>query len=79
MPALFARCANCGYKFQFDYDLRQRHCQRCKGDFDWARGGNPVQEDSFMASGAFDEKHTVRDVSATDGRALEIPKLPGDR
>lgn len=80
MPALFAVCTECSYRFQFDYDFRQSHCQRCRAPFNWERNGtNPRQEESFLSSGAYDgDVHGIRESSATDGRRLDVPKLPGE-
>lgn len=69
MPALFATCTKCGYKFAFDYDLRQQRCSRCFKPFDWK--GNPVEGGSFHADVGGTETSKVDD-------SQESPILPGE-
>jgi hypothetical protein len=45
MPATFARCNKCQYRFQFDYDYRQSRCAKCMTPFDWQ--GNPTELSSL--------------------------------
>ena len=66
MPALLATCTKCGYRFTFDYDFRQVHCQKCRANFDWKE--NPVEGSSFHAEFG----------SETASYGGETPKLPGE-
>jgi len=68
MPALFATCQECGYKFAFDYDLRQQRCSKCYKPFDWK--GNPQEGGSFHADGG-------ATASGDSGRG-DSPVLPGE-
>lgn len=69
MPALFAKCTACGYRFNYDYDLRQNRCQKCHAGFDWGpKGTNPNQVDSMRGDAG----------SGSGSRNLTAPILPGE-
>lgn len=68
MPATFAICQNCGYRFNYDYDLRPGRCPHnsCQMPFDWD-AGNPSQTESPRG-----------DAGSGGGVGLGAPILPGE-
>ncbi len=66
MPALFATCTKCGYRFHYDYDFRVSYCSKCHAGFDWGpKGSNPSQVDSMRGD-------------AGGGSGGSAPILPGE-
>ena len=75
MPALFATCNKCLYRFCFDYDFRQVRCQKCSTPFDWK--SNPTQTGS--PRGSFDGSGAAPTRGDSEyQRPRSAPKLPGE-